>query len=157
MAKAEDTCAEIWVSKLSDCQLLTRDHVQCTQIDELTVRLDAPLMHGINGAFQHDSNDEWQETVRHLLLTYKPAGMSISFGDFTPEIQSIFTVSMPIGRSKAGLLSVKHQLLSKFTLDNITQYSEGDLHLLRDDNYIHDIMRLGYVIALSDDILSIYR
>ena len=157
MAKAEDTCSEIWVSKLSDCQLLTREHVQCEQIDELTVRLDAPLLSSINGAARSDTLDECQKTIRHLLLTYQPEDMYISFGDLKPEIQSMFTVDLPFGRSKAGLLTAKQQLLSKFTLEETTECFGGDVYPMRDDNFIFDILRLGYVTLLADNKMVIGR
>ena len=69
-AQQEDTCIE--VSQPSDCLLLERYHVQCPDIQVMTLNFGLDLISTINGPAHKESPDTWKNAVHHIVTTYRP-------------------------------------------------------------------------------------
>ena len=109
-----DTHAEILASQPSDCKLLHRDHIQCTSIDDLTVRFDQSSMYNINGPAHPDTLEDWQGAILHLVSTFQPQRVFIYFGDLRPGMQREFTVDFRDGETYRGLLARNKDILYLF-------------------------------------------
>ena len=95
----------IFASHPSDCELLCRDHTQFPSHEVLTVKFDESFMYKINGPGHPETLEDWRGAVQHLLSTYQPRGMSMSFGDSRPGIQGEFTVNVRDGGTYTGFLT----------------------------------------------------
>ena len=72
ITKAEDAEAVIDVNNPSDCLLLRREHVQCSEVNVLTVWFGYKFISRVNGPSQSQPSDKWKEALCHLLDTYRP-------------------------------------------------------------------------------------
>ena len=77
ISKAEGNEAVIEVSQPSDCLLLQRDHVQCSQVEDLCVVFGYNFINKINGPPELQSPDTWKKAIHHLLDTYRPTWFAI--------------------------------------------------------------------------------
>ena len=112
--EAVDTKAEIRATQPSDCKLLHRDHIQCTSIDDLTVRFDQASMYNINGPAHPETLEDWQGAILHLLSTFQPQRVHMFFGDLRPGMQREFTVDFRDGMTYTGLLTRNQDILYLF-------------------------------------------
>ena len=114
VCKAVDTGAEILASQPSDCHLLQRDHVQCTTVDDLTVRFDNPSMHDINGPAHPETLEDWPCAIQHLLSTYQPQRVYMFLGDLRPGMQREFSLNVTEGEAYTCLMARNHDILYLF-------------------------------------------
>ena len=114
VCKAVDTRVEIWASQPSDCHLLQRDHVQCASVNDLMVRFANPSMHDINGPAHPETLEDWQSAIQHLLSTYQPHRVNMSFGDLRPSMQQEFSLNVTEGETYTGLMARNQDMLFLF-------------------------------------------
>ena len=96
-AQNGDTSMEI--SQPSDCLLLKRYHVQCSDIEELNVRLDSTFIATLNGPADKKSPDTWKEAVHHLLDTCRPLHCYLNIGSVQTGIADGHEVNLTDGTS----------------------------------------------------------
>ena len=72
ITKADDAEVVIEVNQPSDCLLLRREHVRCSEVNELTVWFGYKFIRRVNGPGQSQGPDKWKEALRYLLDTYRP-------------------------------------------------------------------------------------
>ena len=114
MDEAVDRRAVISASQPSDCHLLQRDHVQCATVDDLIVRFANPSMHDINEPAHPETLEDWQGAIQHLLSTYQPQRVYMSFGDLRPGMQREFSLHVTEGGAYTGLIARNHDMLFLF-------------------------------------------
>ena len=72
VTRAQGDTARIDVNQPSDCLALQRDHIACTEINGIDVWFGYKFTSAVNGTAHHESSEEWQKALHHLLNTYKP-------------------------------------------------------------------------------------
>ena len=72
VTKAQGNTAMIEVNQPSDCLALQRDHIACTEVDDIHVWFGYDFTSAVNGPSHPESSEEWQKALHHLLNTYKP-------------------------------------------------------------------------------------
>ena len=72
VTKVHGDTATIVVNQPSDCLALQRDHIACTEVDDIHVWFGYQFTSVVNGPEQPESSEVWQEALHHLLNTYKP-------------------------------------------------------------------------------------
>ena len=80
VTRAQGDTATIDVNQPSDCLALQRDHIACTEINDIDVMFGYKFTSRVNGTAHHESSEEWQKALHHLLNTYKPHFCSIYTG-----------------------------------------------------------------------------
>ena len=78
--EAQGKTARIEVNRPSDCLSLQRDHIACTEVDDIQVLIGDRFTSEINGKAQPESPEVWQTALHHLLNTYKPTYCLIDTG-----------------------------------------------------------------------------
>ena len=72
VTEAQGDTATIEVNQPSDCLALQRDHIACTEINDIDVWFGNKFTSTVNGPEHHESSEEWQKALHHLLNTYRP-------------------------------------------------------------------------------------
>ena len=72
VTEAQGNRATIEVNQPSDCLALQRDLIACTEVDGIDVWFGYKFTSTVNGTAHHESSEEWQKALHHLLNTYKP-------------------------------------------------------------------------------------
>ena len=72
VTEAQGNTAAIQVDQPSDCLALQRDHIACTEVDDINVWFGYKFTSVVNGPSQPESSEEWQKALHHLVNTYKP-------------------------------------------------------------------------------------
>ena len=92
----------IEVSQPSDCLLLQRDHVQCSQVESLTIAFGFDFTTKVNGPSELQSPDTWKEALHHLLNTYRPTYCDLTITGSQTGIQDGHQVDLTDGTSYKG-------------------------------------------------------
>ena len=69
---AQGQTATIEVSQPSDCLALQKEHIACTEVDDIDVWFGYKFTSNVNGPSHPESSEEWHKALHHLLNTYKP-------------------------------------------------------------------------------------
>ena len=72
ITEAQGYAATIEVNQPSDCLALQRDHIACTEANDIHVWFGYKFTSNINGPEYLESSEVWQNALHHLLNTYKP-------------------------------------------------------------------------------------
>ena len=112
IVRAEGNEALIEVSQPSDCLLLQRDHVQCSDLVLLVVLVDDSFINQINGPPELQSPYTWKEAVHHLLDTYKLTWCEMHVNDSQTGIQDGHQVVLADGTSYISFWNKSHNLLT---------------------------------------------
>ena len=100
---ASDTHSVIWASQPSDCKMLTREHIHCNTVSNMTLSFDATFMDIVNGPASHETLEKWHDAFHHILQTYRPKALHIMFGSITPDIQRDLTIETQDAGTYSGL------------------------------------------------------
>ena len=110
---ASETHSVIWASQPSDCKLLTREHVCCHNVSNVTLSFETSFMDALNGPASHETLEKWHDAIHHVLQTYRPKALHIMFGSITPNIQRELTIRIPDAGNYSGLM-IRDNLLVFF-------------------------------------------
>ena len=89
--------AGIDVSQPSDCLVLRRDHIQCSQVDDLSVWFDCKFINTLNGPVTLQPPETWQKALYHLFNAYTPTSCKIKTRGINTGIQDGYQVELAEG------------------------------------------------------------
>ena len=70
--EAQGQRAIIDVNQPSDCLAFQKEHIACTDVDDIDVMFGYKFTSTVNGPEHHESSEVWHKALHHLLNTYKP-------------------------------------------------------------------------------------
>ena len=86
--------ASIAASQPSDCHFLQRDHIQCSEVNELTVWFGYKFTESINGPCQSQPTNKWKKALHYLLDTYRPSKCHFNSGNLETGIDDHHSVKL---------------------------------------------------------------
>ena len=111
VTNAEDDDATIRVSQPSDCLVLKRDDIVCTEVDVINVWFGSEFTSQMYGPAQLESPEMWQTALHHLLSTYKPRYCYIHTRGTETGLGQEVNVKVEEERTYAGFWDVKQNVL----------------------------------------------
>ena len=112
VAWAQGDTARIEVNQPSDCLALQRDHIACTEVDDINVWFGYNFTSNVNGPEQPESSEEWQKALHHLLNTYKPRFCHIYTGGTETGLGEEVNVEVEGHQRYRGFWDEEHDVLS---------------------------------------------
>ena len=104
--------AKIEVNQPSDCLALQRDHIACTEANDIHVWFGYKFTSNINGPSHPESPEVWQRALHHLLNTYKPHVCYIYTGGTETGLGEEVNVEVEGHQRYRGFWDGKHHVLS---------------------------------------------
>ena len=112
ITRVEGNLAVIEVSQPSDCLLLQRDHVQCSDLELLIMWFDYRFTNNINGPSELQPPDTWKEALHHLLNTYRHRYLFLHTRGTHTGIENGHKVDLADGTSYSGFWNESQSILS---------------------------------------------
>ena len=112
VTEAQGNTATIDVNQPSDCLALQRDHIACTEVDDINVWFGYDFTSNINGTAHPESSEEWQKALHHLLDTYKPRYCYIYTGGTETGLGEEVNVEVEGHQRYRGFWDEEHHVLS---------------------------------------------
>ena len=109
---AQGNTANIEVNQPSDCLALQRDHIACTEVDDINVWFGSIFTSAVNGPSHPESSEEWQMALHHLLNTYKPRFCYIHTRGTETGLGEEVNVEVEEHQRYRGFWDDKHHVLS---------------------------------------------
>ena len=109
---AQGEKAKIEVNQPSDCLALQRDHIACTEVDDINVAFGYDFASKVNGPEHPESSEEWQKALHHLLNTCKPGYCYIYTGGTETGLGEEVNVEVEEHQRYRGFWDDKHHVLS---------------------------------------------
>ena len=111
VTNAVDDDATIRVSQPSDCLVLKRDDIVCTEVDVINVWLGSKFTSQMYGPAQLESPEMWQTALHHILSTYKPRHCYFHTGGSETGLGAEVRVEGEEQGNYAGFWDVKKRVL----------------------------------------------
>ena len=112
VTRVQGDTAAIAVNQPSDCLALQRDHIACTEANDIHVWFGYNFTSNINGPSQPESCEEWQKALHHLVNTYKPLFCYIYTGGTETGLGEEVNVEVEGHQRYTGFWDDKHHVLS---------------------------------------------
>ena len=112
VTKAQGNTAMIEVNQPSDCLALQRDHIACTEVDDIHVWFGYDFTSAVNGPSHPESSEEWQKALHHLLNTCKPGYCYIYTRGTETGLGEEVNVEIEGHQHYRGFWDDKHRVLS---------------------------------------------
>ena len=112
VTEVQGNTATIVANQPSDCLALQRDHIACTEANDIHVWFGYNFTSKVNGPEYLESSEEWQKALHHLLNTYKPHVCYIHTGGTETGLGEEVNVEVEGHQRYRGFWDDKHHVLS---------------------------------------------
>ena len=110
--RAQGNTVTIVVNQPSDCLALQKDHIACTEVDDINIWCGHNFTSKVNGPEQPESSEVWQNALHHLLNTYKPRYCYIYTGGTETGLGEEVNVEVEEHQRYRGFWDDKQRVLS---------------------------------------------